>query len=236
MSRNLPPIVAQTQIRHIRVCMHISAQWMTFQPNIQLAPVQIHGHQYTKIPSFPLENEHRTLEAYNLPPWCVGGKCIYHPQCSGCETVTAVKCDYMVPTETTQIYWTCILSNYNNILWVTRQACLFIMMIQLMQLILKLVMLTNHPPYGLIAHIYVNTYVPSASMYVTSAKKSMVGWARRHLARHWNLRIYKLHVINWSLSPFIVILRYCNTFVTNVAAAPGYGWSLPLISNLFTRD
>ena len=47
---------------------------------------KIHGHKYT-IPSFPSENEHQTLEAYNLPPWCVGGKFIYHPQCSGCDYV-----------------------------------------------------------------------------------------------------------------------------------------------------
>ena len=29
------------------------------------------------------------------------------------------------------------------------------------------------------------------------------------------------------LSPIIGILCQCNTFVTNVAAVPGYGWSPP---------
>ena len=49
-----------------------------------------------------------------------------------------------------------------------------------------------------------------------------------NLARYWNLRICKLHVINCSF-----VADYwdtANSFVTNVAVAPGYWLSLPLIS------
>ena len=105
------------------------------------------------------------------------------------------------------------------------------MMIQLIQLILGLVgkgdTEKNHPAYGLIAHVYVNTYVTSARMYVTSECPclSMVGVSMRRGIHYWNLRICKLHVINCNF-----VSDYCNIFVTNVAAAPGYGWSRPLIT------
>ena len=54
-----------------------------------------------------------------------------------------VKCDDMVPTQTTTIYWIYISEKYNNILWVTiydrsSQACIFIMMMQVIPLILEL--------------------------------------------------------------------------------------------------
>ena len=32
--------------------------------------------------------KNQTLEAYWLRPWCVGGECIYHQQCSGCDLWT----------------------------------------------------------------------------------------------------------------------------------------------------
>ena len=54
-----------------------------------------------------------------------------------------VKCDDMVPTQTITIYWTYISEKYNTILWVTiyersSQACIFMMMMQVIPLILEL--------------------------------------------------------------------------------------------------
>ena len=87
MSLNLPPTVAQTKMRHIRVCIHtcigsmndVQNQYTTSTCPITQAP--INNSQ------FPSENKHQTLEAYNLPPWCVSGICIYT-----CTTNSVVVC------------------------------------------------------------------------------------------------------------------------------------------------
>ena len=58
----------------------------------------------------------------------------------------------------------------------------------------------NHPAYGLIAHVVVNTYVTWARKYVTWARMSMfvMVWVSREAI--WRviyiLRLCKLHVIN----------------------------------------
>ena len=63
------------------------------------------------------------------------------------------------------------------------------MMMQVIPLILELMgeaILNNHPAYGLIAHVVVNTYVTGARRYVTWAGMSMfvmVGVSRKAIWR-----------------------------------------------------
>ena len=119
------------------------------------------------------------------------------------------------------------------------QACIFIMMIQLIQFIVELVSKgdTEKSP-GLWTNFTCRckhvTSPYSARMYVTSARMSMFVHGRgeqegNYLTRYWNLRICKLHVINCNFVADYWDTALMKYFVTNVVAAPGYGWSVIIV-------